>query len=349
MTQNLINLYSDTLTKPSVEMREAIANAEVGDEQQEADPTTNRLQSMVAELLGKEAALFLPSGVMCNQIAVKVWTNPGEEIILHESAHIVNFESGGAAALSGTMTRNLTGDRGMFTADQVRESLRPKGRHQPVQSLLAVENTANLGGGAIWPIEQIEAVCAVAHEAGLKTHLDGTRLLNAVVASGTAASDYAAPFDSLWIDLSKGLGCPVGGVLAGSRSFIEDAFRFKHMYGGAMRQSGMIAAAGVYALNHNIDRMKDDHENARFLAKLLVDIPGVAVPDKNIETNMVFFDVSGTGMSAAEVSSRLLDRGVKIGATSETRLRAVTHLDVNRDHVTAAAEALASVCHGENR
>ena len=344
MSQNLINLYSDTQTKPSLEMRQAIANADVGDEQQEVDPTTNQLQNMVAELLGKEAALFLPSGVMCNQIAVKVWTNPGEEIILHETAHIVNFESGGAAALSGTMSQNLTGERGMFTADQVRDALRPKGRHHPVQSLLAVENTANLGGGAIWPVDQIQAVCDVAHESGLKTHLDGARLLNAVVASGTPASAYAAPFDSLWIDLSKGLGCPVGGVLAGSRDFINDAFRYKHMYGGAMRQSGIIAAAGVYALENNIDRMQDDHENARHFADLLGDIPGIDVPDANIETNMVYFDVSGTGLSAADVSARLLDKGVKIGATSDTRLRAVTHLDISRDHISAAAKALHEVC-----
>jgi threonine aldolase len=344
MSTNLINLYSDTQTKPSPEMRQAIANAEVGDEQQEADPTTNRLQEMVADLLGKEAALFLPSGVMCNQIAVKVWTRPGDEIILHETAHIVNFESGGAAALSGTTNRNLTGDRGMFTADQIRDALRPKGRHHPVQSLLAVENTANLGGGAVWPVEQVVSVCEVGHEHGLKTHLDGARLLNAVVASGTSAKEYAAPFDSLWIDLSKGLGCPVGGVLAGSQAFIEDAFRYKHMYGGAMRQSGMIAAAGVYALENNVDRMAEDHENARYLAGLLADIPGVSVPDKNIETNMVYFDVSATGLSAAEVSSRLLTEGVKIGATSETRLRAVTHLDISRDHISATATALRKVC-----
>jgi threonine aldolase len=343
MTQNLINLYSDTQTKPSRAMREAIASAEVGDEQQEADPTTNRLQAMVADLLGKEAALFLPSGVMCNQIAVKVWTRPGEEIILHETAHIVNFESGGAAALSGAMTRQLTGDRGLFTANQVHEALRAKGRHQPRQSLLAVENTANLGGGAIWPVAQISEVCEVAHEAGLKTHLDGARLLNAVVASGTSAKDYAAPFDSLWIDLSKGLGCPVGGVLAGSRDFIDEAFRYKHMYGGAMRQSGMIAAAGVYALENNIDRMKDDHENAREFASLIADLPGIDVPNKQIETNMVYFDVAATGMTAPDFSTRLLEHGVKIGATSGTRLRAVTHLDVSRDDIIAAAQALGKV------
>ena len=344
MSSNLINLYSDTQTKPSAAMREAIANAEVGDEQQEADPTTNRLQDMVAELLGKEAALFLPSGVMCNQIAIKVWCAPGHEIILHETAHIVNFETGAAAALSGAMTRQLPGERGLFTADQVREAIRGKRRHDPRQSLLAVENTANLGGGAIWPIDQVREVCNVAHEAGLKTHMDGARLLNAVVETGTSARDYAEPFDSLWIDLSKGLGCPVGGVLAGSRDFIEEAFRYKHMYGGAMRQSGIIAAAGVYALEHNVDRMKDDHDNARHLASLVKDISGISLPDENIETNMVYLDVSSSGLTAAEVSARLLDKGVKIGALGDYLMRAVTHLDVDRDGVEAAAEALREVC-----
>ena len=343
MAQARIDLYSDTHTKPSQAMRQAMAEAEVGDEQQGADPTTNRLQDMVAELLGKEAAVFLPSGTMANQIAYRVWCQPGDEVIADKTAHTNHFETGGPAALSGAMMRLLEGERGVFTGEQVRQAIRPNRRHAPRSVLLSLENTNNLGNGKVWPIEAVAEVCAVAQEAGLKRHLDGARLLNAVVASGTSASDYARHFDSLWIDLSKGLGCPVGSVLAGDADFIESAFRFKHQFGGAMRQSGIIAAAGVYALEHNVDRLADDHANAKTLATRLAQLPGVSLDVAEIETNLVYFDISGTGRSAPDLSEALRQRGVHIGAMSETIMRAVTHLDISEGDVQEAAGIFAEV------
>ena len=241
-----IDLYSDTQTRPSRAMREAMANAEVGDEQRNEDPTVRELCSMVAELLGKDAALFLPSGTMCNEIAYRTHTRPGDEIILHETSHAMHFEGGAPAALSGVMLRTLPGERGMFTADQVRATVRGNGPHFQRSRLVSVENTTNLGGGAVWSIDALDAVADAAHERGLATHMDGARLMNAVVASGVAASEFARGYDSAWIDMSKGLGAPVGGVLAGSHEFIAQALRHKHQFGGAMRQAGIIAAAGVY-------------------------------------------------------------------------------------------------------
>ena len=343
MSDVRIDLYSDTHTKPSADMRQAMAEAEVGDEQQGADPTTNRLQDMVAELLGKEAAVFLPSGTMSNQIAYRVWCQPGDEVIADKTAHTNHFETGGPAALSGAMMRLLDGERGVFTAAQVHEALRPNRRHAPHSALLSLENTNNLGNGKVWPLEAVAEVCAVARDAGLKTHLDGARLLNAVVASGIPARDYAQHFDSLWIDLSKGLGCPIGSVLAGDAEFIERAFRFKHQFGGAMRQSGIIAAAGVYALEHNVERLAEDHANATALAMRLAQLPGVRLDVAEIETNLVYFDVSGTGRSGPELSDALRQRGVHIGAMAETTMRAVTHLDVSEDDVQEAADIFAEV------
>lgn len=343
MSDVRIDLYSDTHTKPSQPMRQAMAAAEVGDEQQGADPTTNRLQDMVAELLGTEAAVFLPSGTMANQIAYRVWCQPGDEVIADKTAHTNHFETGGPAALSGAMMRLLDGERGVFSADQVRAALRPQRRHAPHSALLSLENTNNLGNGKVWPLDAVAEVCAAAHEAGLKTHLDGARLLNAVVASGTPARDYAKHFDSIWIDLSKGLGCPVGSVLAGDAAFIERAFRFKHQFGGAMRQSGIIAAAGVYALEHNVERLAEDHANARTLATRLAQLPGITLDVTEIETNLIYFDVAGTGRSAAELSAALREQGVHIGAMADTVMRAVTHLDVSEADVNEAADIFASI------
>ena len=341
MTANLIDLYSDTVSRPSPGMRQAIAEAEVGNEQAGEDPTTNRLQDMAAELLGKEAALLLPSGTMCNQIAFRAVCEPGDEILLDKTAHPLHYETGGPAALSGAMTRALDGERGIFSANQVRDAIRTRGGHYPISKVLSVENTSNGGGGSVWPLEKIEEVTDAAHEKGLKTHMDGARLLNAVIASGIPAAAYAKNFDSLWICLSKGLGCPMGGVLAGTRDFIDRAWRFKHQFGGAMRQSGIFAAAGIYALENNVDRLADDHANAKHLAMLIADIPGIAV--EPVETNMVFFDVAGTGKTAAEVSEALLSHGVRIGANAETRMRAVAHIDVDRAGIETAASALREV------
>jgi len=336
-----VDLYSDTHSLPTQPMRQAMANAECGDEQQSADPTTNRLQEMVAELLGKDAAVYLPSGTMCNEIAYRVWCRQGDEIIMDKTGHGFNFETGGPAALSGALCYPLDGDLGIFTADQVRAAIRGASRHQPRSRVLNVENTANLGGGRIWPLERIAEVTSVAKEHGLACHMDGARLMNAVVASGIAAKDFAAPFDSVWIDLSKGLGCPIGGVLAGGADFIEEAFRCKHQFGGAMRQSGIIAAAGVYALEHNVERLAEDHANAAAMAHGLSGIKGIRLQNDTIETNLVFFDVSGTGLSAPEISARVAEKGVAIGAMSDTMLRAVTHLDVDRAGIDEAVQAVA--------
>ncbi len=338
-----IDLYSDTHTKPTPAMRQAMAEAEVGDEQQFEDPTVNKLCAMVAELLGQEAAVFMPSGTMCNQIAFRVHCEPGDEIILDYTAHPINAESGGPSAVAMAQTRALHSDLGIFTADQVREAIRPTRRHSPRSRVVSIENTTNAGGGAIWPIEDIISVTTVARENGMAAHMDGARLMNAVVESGTSATEYGRQFDSLWLDLSKGLGCPVGGVLAGSDDFIDRAWRFKQQMGGAMRQAGIIAAAGVYALEHHVERLAEDHENARTFCRDIAQIPGIKLIFDRCQTNLVFFDVSETGMDAAEVAEKLLAYEVRIGAMGPHRMRAVTHLDVNRAQLTEAAEALRSV------
>ncbi|MDP6690619.1 MAG: threonine aldolase family protein [Alphaproteobacteria bacterium] len=338
-----IDLYSDTHTKPTPAMRQAMAEAEVGDEQNFEDPTVNKLCQMVAELLGQEAAVFLPSGTMCNQIAFRVHCRPGDEIILDYFAHPINAESGGPSALAQAQTRTLHTERGIFTADQVREAIRPVRRHVPSSRVLSVENTTNAGGGSVWPIADIAAVTSVAKENGMAAHMDGARLMNAVVESGTPAKEYGRHFDSLWLDLSKGLGCPVGGVLAGSADFIEQAWRFKQQMGGAMRQAGIIAAAGVYALENNVERLAEDHENARAFSRAIAQIPGIKMIFDRCETNLVFFDVSETGMDAATVAENLLAHDVRIGAMGPYRMRAVTHLDIDAGQLEEAAEALRKV------
>jgi threonine aldolase len=321
-------------------MRRFMCEAEVGDEQLREDPTVNLLQDMVAELLGKEAALFLPSGTMCNQVAFSVHCQSGDEILLQESAHPLLYEVGGPAALVGAVLRTLGGPRGLFTAEQVRDAVRPPAYYMPRTRAISVEQTSNVAGGVCWPLEQIEAVCTAARTGGLVAHMDGARLLNAVVASGTSARAFAAPFDSVWIDLSKGLGAPVGAVLAGSRDFIEQAWRFKQRFGGAMRQAGIIAAAGVYALRHHVDRLAEDHEQASRLAHGLAALPGVALDPARVETNIVVFDVSGTGLSGEIFGARTLaSHGVRFSVLGPTTVRAVTHLDIPPDGITRAIEA----------
>jgi threonine aldolase len=335
-----VDLFSDTVTRPTEPMRRFMCAAEVGDEQQREDPTVNLLQDMVAELLGKEAALFLPSGTMCNQVAFAVHCRPGDEILLQELAHPLLYEVGGPSAMVGALLRPLPGRRGQFTADQVREAIRPPAYYMPRTRALSVEQTSNVTGGVCWPLERIEAVCAVAHAGGLVTHMDGARLLNAVVATGTPARQFAAAFDSAWIDLSKGLGAPVGAVLAGSGAFIEEAWRYKQRFGGAMRQAGIIAAAGVYALRHHVDRLAEDHERARQLARGLAQLRGVAIDPERVETNIVIFDVSGTGLSGDDFAARTLaSHGVRFSVLGPTMVRAVTHLDIPADGITLALEA----------
>jgi len=340
-----VDFYSDTVTRPTPAMRRAMAEAEVGDEQQREDPTVNLLQDMVAELLGKEAALFLPSGTMCNQVAFAVHCRPGDEILLQEQAHPLLFEVGGPAAMVGAVLRPLVGPRGLFTADQVRQAVRPPAYYMPRTRAVSIEQTSNVIGGICWPIEQIEAVCSAAHDAGLVAHMDGARMMNAVVASRTPAHRFAAAFDSLWLDLSKGLGAPVGAVLAGSREFIEEAWRYKQRFGGAMRQAGIIAAAGVYALKHHVDRLAQDHERARQLAQELAGIPGIQLDPGAVETNIVVFDVHQAGLTGDEFNARTMrSHGVRFSVLGPHTVRAVTHLDITADGIDQAiAEARAAI------
>jgi threonine aldolase len=323
-----VDFFSDTVTRPTAEMRRFMCDAEVGDEQKLEDPTVNLLCEMVAELLGKEAAVFLPSGTMCNEIALRVHARPGEEVIAHHSAHPINFETGGPGALAGVNMRTVDGARGQFDAAAVDAAVRPTSRYAPRSRLVWVEQTSNLGGGSVWPLERLEAVAKVAKSHGLATHMDGARLMNAVVASGVSARDYAAPFDSAWIDFTKGLGAPVGAALAGSRAFIDEAWRCKQQMGGAMRQAGIIAAGGVYALRHHVKRLAEDHANARRLAEGLARLPGIRLDASTIETNIVFFELTGS-LTASAAVERMLARGVRMGALGARTIRAVTHLDVD--------------------
>lgn len=339
----LIDLYSDTSTRPTPGMRQAMATAEVGDEQRGEDPTTTALQERVTDLLGKEAAVFLPSGTMCNQISLLVHCRPGDEIIGAAGTHVFTSEAGGGSALAGAQTWPIVSQRGIFTGDDVDAAVREPSRHSPRSRLVVIEQTVNRGGGAIWPLAQIEDVAQAARRHGLVVHMDGARLLNAVVASGTPARAMTVHCDSVWLDLSKGLGCPVGGVLAGSRAFIDEAWRWKHRIGGAMRQSGILAAAGLYALDHHVERLAEDHANAVLLAARLGEMPGVRLMTPEPETNIVYFDVTGTGMSAKAVTEALLAEKVRMGTSYGAMIRAVTHLDVTRGDVEAAAAALGRV------
>jgi threonine aldolase len=334
-----INLHSDTQTQPTAAMRAAMATAEVGDEQRGLDPTTAELERRVAELLGQEAAVFLPSGTMCNEIALRLHIRPGgDELLLDRTAHPIVAEAGGPAALSGAMISPLDGEGGIFTAAQLEAALHVDGdRYAPRSRLVSVEQTSNLGGGRVWPLPRIEEVLAVARENGLRAHLDGARLMNAVVASGVSAAEYASAFDTAWIDFSKGLGAPVGAVLAASAELIEEAWRYKQMMGGALRQSGILAAGCLHALDHHVERLAEDHENARLLAEGLSGLPGIRLDPETVETNIVIFEVD----DAALLVSRL-EGEVDVSAFAATRVRAVTHLDVDRADIGRALEAFAA-------
>ncbi len=327
MPEIRIDLSSDTATRPTPAMRDFMATAKVGDEQKREDPTVNQLVEMVCDLLGKEDAVYLPSGTMCNAIALRVHCQPSDEIIMDETGHTRHFETGGPAALCGALAYPLPGKRGVFSAAQLRTAIRPPSNYHPRSRLIVVEQTSNLGGGSIWPLEMIQEVCAVAEEHGLGRHMDGARLFNAVVATGIPARDYAAPFDSVWIDFSKGLGAPVGAALAGSQSFIQEAWRWKHLFGGAMRQSGIIAAGAVYALQHHIERLAEDNANAKTLALGLDEVEGIQV--QPVDTNLVFFDVAGLGLTAEQFNELLTVHGVRVSVIGGSQARAVTHLDVS--------------------
>ena len=341
MSDIKIDLYSDTSTMPTDEMRAFMCAAEVGDEQKGEDPTVNRLQEMVADMLGKERALFLPSGTMCNQIAFAVHCGPGDLILLDRSAHPLISESGGAAVLASATMYPIDGDKGQFTADQVAAVVEPSTRYKPVFRLLSLEQTTNRPGGRIWPLEQIRGVEAVARERGVLMHMDGARLLNAVVETGIPASDYAASFDSVWIDLSKGLGAPIGGVLAATEAFILEAWQWKQRIGGAMRQAGIAAAGGIYALEHNIERLREDHANAKRLAEGIAGAPGIDIDVDAVETNMVYFGIDGLGISSAEFNERLIAAaGIRVSTPRATAIRAIPHLGITGADVDEAAAAI---------
>lgn len=342
----MINLYSDTQTRPTRAMRQAMADAEVGDEQHGDDPTVNALNARIAELLGKEAAVFLPSGTMCNEIALLVHCRPGDEILCDRTSHILNYEAGGPAALAGAVMTPIAGDRGVYTVDQLKAAIRPEHRYGPRTRVVEIENTANMGGGTVWPLETVNAVADCAKAAGLIVHMDGARLLNAVAASGVSAKDYSAKMDSVWLDFSKGLGAPVGAALAGDSDFIHEVWRWKQRLGGAMRQAGIIAAGALYALDHHQEQLATDNANARMLAEALATAPGFSIAPETVESNIVIFELADGGDASAFSAHALADADVRIGAIGPSTLRAVTHLDVDANAVRTAADRLNNLIAG---
>jgi threonine aldolase len=334
-----VNLFSDTQTRPSPAMKDAMFRAEVGDEQNGDDPSIEKLCDRMAALTGKEAAMFLPSGTMCNQVAILTHCRPGDEILAHEGAHIIANEGGGPGALAGAVVLGLRGARGMFDREAVLGAVREKRRNAPPQTLLAVEQTANEGGGSVWPLALLTDVLDAAHANGMKTHMDGARLMNAVVASGVPAAAMVAACDTVWLDFTKGLGAPLGAVLCGSADFIDEAWRWKQRLGGSLRQGGVCAAGCLFALDHNVDRLAEDHANARLLAQGLGAIPGLAV--ETPETNLVFFDTAGAGLTAGALAERVRRDGLSVSVVGRTRVRACTHLDVDAAGVTEAVQIIA--------
>ncbi len=335
-----VDLRSDTVTRPTPAMRQAIATAEVGDDVYGEDPTVRRLEETVAELLGTEAALFVPSGTMANQLALRALARPGEEVIAGHDAHCWRFESGALAALAGLQTQILPGD-GRFTAAAVRAAYKPEISYLSPTTVVAVENTHNMGGGAVWPRGQLDEVLAAARELGMSTHLDGARLWNAAIATGQPERTLAAGFDTVSVCLSKGLGAPVGSLVAGSKDVVARCHRFRKMYGGGMRQAGLLAAGGLHALAHHRPRLADDHANAQVIARRLVDVPGFAVDLTRVETNIVMVEVADA-LDPAALVARCQAEGVRISHIAARRLRLVTHLDVDRAACLRAAEVLAT-------
>jgi threonine aldolase len=336
-----INLYSDTQTRPTPAMRAAMLAAEVGDEQSGLDLTVNALCDRMAALLGKEAAMFLPSGTMCNEVAILTHCRPGDAVLAHASAHILAAEGGAPAALAGVQITGLPGAGGQFDAATLRAAIAPRSRYSAPQTLVSVEQTANLGGGTVWSLAALREAAEIARAHGMATHMDGARLMNAVVAAGIPAAEMASGYDSVWLDFTKGLGAPLGAVLCGSADFIDAAWRWKQRLGGALRQAGISAAGCLYALDHHIKRLAEDHDNARVLAHGLAQIPGLAV--ETPETNLVFFDTAGTGQTAESLAKRLRMDGVLVSTMGPTRVRVCTHLDVTRADIQEAVAIMRRV------
>lgn len=341
MADRIIDLRSDTVTRPTQGMRQAIANAEVGDDVLGDDPSVIRLQERIAAMMGKEAACFVPTGTMANQTAIRSQCEPGDEVIGHEDSHIIHYETGSPAALSGVMIRPARGDRGLYDVDQLDELYRAPSIHAPNSKLVLIENTQNRGGGAVWPIEQIQRVTSRAKELGLRRHLDGARVWNACIASGLKPADYARHFDTVSCCFSKGLGSPCGSAVAGDKATIARVHRFRKMFGGTMRQSGVLAAAALYALDNHFERLAEDHKNAKRLAEGIADVPGLSIDAVGVETNMVFFIVDPSVGTAAEFCARLKALGVLMLPNAPRRVRAVCHLDAVGEAIGVAVRKIA--------
>ncbi len=340
----MIDLRSDTITKPTDAMRKAIYEAEVGDDVFGEDPTVNRLQEMVASMLGKQKAIYVSSGTMGNLLAIKANTNPGDEVILDAQSHIFYYEAAGTAAICGVQLNLVNGKRGSITKEQVEEKIRDLGNpHFPVTSLVSVENTHNRWGGVVIPIDEIKRIRELADERGLKMHMDGARLLNAQVASGISAGEFAKYFDTVAICFSKGLGAPMGSMIAADAETIDRVRRARKMIGGGQRQVGIAAAAALYAIENNVDRLVDDHDNAKRLAKALSILPGVEVNPDEVDTNIVYFDVTKSPMSAIDVMVKMSEQGVLMLPLDENRVRVVTHLGVDGNDIDKAIEAFSEV------
>jgi threonine aldolase len=342
MPDLIIDLRSDTVTRPTPAMRAAMHAAEVGDDVFGEDPTVNRLEAVVADRLGKEAALFVPSGTMSNQLAVKIHTRPGDELLCDANCHIYCYEAGGPAVLSGVTCRTIEGDYGILDVSQLADKIKPDDPHCVRTRLVCLENTHNRGGGRVYPIEKIEAISQWARKHGLAMHLDGARLWNAVVASGIPAREWARHFDTVSVCFSKGLGAPVGSALAGPRELIHQARRVRKLFGGGMRQAGGLAAAALYALDHHVERMAEDHRNAQILAQAMADTPGLRLTPPEVDTNLVWVHVGPELGTVKDMAARLKQLGVLV-QTSGARIRACTHLDVSRAQAERAAEAIRSL------
>jgi threonine aldolase len=341
-----VDLRSDTITRPTPAMRRAMAEAEVGDDVFREDPTVRRLEDLAAETLGKEAALFVPTGTMGNQVAVNVWTRPGQEVILEERSHIFNYEMGTMAVFSGVLPRPLRGEGGFLAPAAVRAAIRPPVYYLTQTGLVALENTHNMAGGTIHPQENADAICALARQKSIPIHLDGARIFNAAVALGRTAADLAAPFDSVMFCLSKGLGAPVGSLLAGPAGFIDEALRVRKRMGGGMRQAGVLAAAGLVALRDNVERLAEDHAHARLLAERVAATAGLAIDLARVQTNIVIFEVAGPGLGAPDLVARWKDDGVQALALDDRQVRAVTHYDVGRAGMERACDSLSRIVRG---
>jgi threonine aldolase len=344
--ENFVDLRSDTVTRPTPAMQEAMFAAEVGDDVFGEDPTVNALQEKAARLLGKEAALFVASGTMGNQLSIKAHTVPGDEVIIEAGAHAMNYEGGASAVVSGIQFFGIPGYRGVFDATQVEAAVRVDDVHFPVSRLVVIENTHNRGGGTVFPLQTIHEIREVANRRGLRMHMDGARLWNACVAAKITPAGYAAPFDSVSVCLSKALGCPAGSIVAGPKDFIKKVHRFRKMMGGGMRQVGFLAAAGIHALDHHLDRLEEDHRKARKLAQGLAGIKNLSIRPEEVETNILYFDTAPSERTAHEVVAACRAKGVFLHPTAKTRIRCVTHLDVSFEQVDQALQVIAGVMKG---